>query len=68
MSDKLHFHGHVYENVGPAPCPMKGRENGLVATFHKGKPAWWKGGNLFVKSEAESKTDEGTMGWERRTR
>ena len=67
MSD-LYFHGHVYKNVGPAPCPMPGRENCQVATSHDGKPAWWQNGNLYVMDEAESKTDESTMGWERRTR
>jgi hypothetical protein len=69
MANKLFFHGHQYDDKGEAPCPIEGCEDGQVACKDaSGKPAWWQGGHLFVRNDAKSKTDEQTMGWERKTR
>ncbi len=38
-----------YELVATGtPCPMKGRDDCLVATKWKGRPAWWEDGNIYA--------------------
>lgn len=55
MADKLFYNGHTYNNVGPAPCPIPGCEDGMVATSDaNGVPAWWTDGCLFVMDRRES--------------
>lgn len=69
MLKKLFFHGHQYDDAGPAPCPLEGCDDGQVATFtDDGTPAWWQRGHLFIRNDAKSETNEATMGWERKTR
>lgn len=44
----LFYLGHVYEDRGEYPCPIKGCEDGLVKTTFQGQPAWWDEGHIFV--------------------
>lgn len=55
MADKLFYQGHTYNNVGPAPCPIPGNEDAMIATSVNGVPAWWQNGFMFLMEKDESK-------------
>ena len=62
MTDSLHYQGHVYVDAGPAPCPMPGREDCLIATNTDGEVAnaYWSDGHIFVL-DPEQSTDQSGM-------
>ena len=46
---ELIINGHRYiARYKNAPCPIPGRENCMIATEHKGLPAYWENGILYL--------------------
>ena len=52
------FAGHVYTaRIKDAPCPLPGREDYVVATSHRGIPAYWIDGILYMRNHDATTRD-----------
>ena len=64
MDETRNFHGHVYRKSYACECPIKGCEDGQLATRDRdGNLAYWEKGWMYTLDKNASKTTKSTMGW-----